>query len=231
MPNAILVLNAGSSSIKFSLFIERDQGLEVEVRGQASGLYTTARFVSKTPQGRVKTERSWPECVALGHEAALDHLMAYLQAETANDRLIGIGHRVVHGGERFHDATLIDDAVVAAIEDCVPLAPLHNPANLSGIRIARIDVSPGGPLQTLHHAFGTPFQQAAGIQDVDVEEAQQDDEPVEENEGEQCREHGGREGEDGAEEVTHSSGSPVRERVASIPCARWEGRRRACGVS
>jgi acetate kinase len=136
MPNAILVLNAGSSSIKFSLFIERDQGLEVEVRGQASGLYTTARFVSKTPQGRVKTERSWPEGVALGHEAALDHLMAYLQAETADDRLIGIGHRVVHGGSIYTRPVRVDSRVIENLETFVPLAPLHQPHNLTPIRLA-----------------------------------------------------------------------------------------------
>ena len=66
MANAIVVLNAGSSSIKFSLFLERDGNLELDIRGQIEGIYTGARFVSKTPDGAVKAEKSWPDGVALG---------------------------------------------------------------------------------------------------------------------------------------------------------------------
>ena len=58
MSNAIVVLNAGSSSIKFSLFIERGETLEPDVRGQVEGLYTAARFVSKSPDGAMKAEKS-----------------------------------------------------------------------------------------------------------------------------------------------------------------------------
>ncbi len=66
MSNAIVVLNAGSSSIKFSLFLERNGTLEADIRGQVEGLYTNPHFVSKAPDGSVKAEKSWPDGVALG---------------------------------------------------------------------------------------------------------------------------------------------------------------------
>jgi acetate kinase len=136
MHNAILVLNAGSSSIKFSLFVERGQDLKADVRGQASGLFTAARFVSKTPDGTVKAERSWPEGLALGHEAALDHIVTYLQSEMADDRLIGIGHRVVHGGSIYTRPVRVDAKVLEVLDSFTPLAPLHQPHNLTPIRLA-----------------------------------------------------------------------------------------------
>ncbi len=61
MSNAIVVLNTGSSSIKFSAFVECGENLEPSVRGQVEGLYTSARFISKAPDGSVKVEKAWPE--------------------------------------------------------------------------------------------------------------------------------------------------------------------------
>lgn len=90
MSDAIVVLNAGSSSIKFSLFVERGETLEPDVRGQIEGLYTEPRFVAKAPDGTVKAEKSWPAGVELGHDGALDHLVDHLRSELAGDRLIGI---------------------------------------------------------------------------------------------------------------------------------------------
>jgi acetate kinase len=136
MANAIVVLNAGSSSIKFSLFLEKDGALEPDIRGQVEGLYTTARFVSKAADGSLKAEKSWPEGVALGHDGALDHLVAHLRAELADDRLIGIGHRVVHGGLAYTQPVRVDAEVLKVLETFVPLAPLHQPHNLVPIRRA-----------------------------------------------------------------------------------------------
>ena len=104
----VLVINCGSSSVKYQL-LDAESG-----RGSVEGKIE-----------RIGAERSHAEAV----KAILD--------EVGDRPVDAIGHRVVHGGERFYDATLIDDAVVAAIEACVPLAPLHNPANLAGIRAAR----------------------------------------------------------------------------------------------
>jgi acetate kinase len=134
MSNAIVVLNAGSSSIKFSLFILRGQTLEPDVRGQVEGLYTATRFVSKAPDGTVKAEKSWSEDVKLGHDGALDHLVDHLRSELAGDRLIGIGHRVVHGGRIYRQPVRVDRKVLKVLETFVPLAPLHQPHNLAPIR-------------------------------------------------------------------------------------------------
>ncbi len=134
MSNAIIVLNAGSSSIKFSLFFERGETLEPDVRGQVEGLYTTGRFVSKAPDGAVKAEKSWPAGLKLGHDGALDHLIDHLRSELAGDRLIGIGHRVVHGGMAYTQPVQVDEAVLKVLETFVPLAPLHQPHNLAPIR-------------------------------------------------------------------------------------------------
>ena len=136
MNNAIIVLNSGSSSIKFSLFVERNETLEPDIRGQIEGLYTQARFVSKAPGGAVKAEKIFPDGVVLGHDGALDHLVSYLRSELANDRLIGIGHRVVHGGLAYTQPVRLDSKVLKVLETFIPLAPLHQPHNLAPIRRA-----------------------------------------------------------------------------------------------
>ncbi len=136
MANAIVVLNAGSSSIKFSLFLEKNGTLEADIRGQVEGLYTNPRFVSKAPDGSVKAEKSWPDGVALGHDEALDHLVGHLRSELSDDRLIGIGHRVVHGGLAYTQPVRVDAEILKVLETFAPLAPLHQPHNLAPIRRA-----------------------------------------------------------------------------------------------
>lgn len=105
----VLVVNCGSSSVKY-------QVVDTET-GQA----LVAGKVERVGEG----ERT--------HESAVGEILEAV----ADQDLEAVGHRVVHGGERFSDATPIDDEVLAAIEQCIPLAPLHNPANLTGIRAAR----------------------------------------------------------------------------------------------
>jgi acetate kinase len=134
MSDAIVVLNAGSSSIKFSLFLERGGELASDVRGQIEGIYTAPRFVAKGPDGATKSEKSWPEGTKLGHEAALRHLVDFLKGELVDDRLVGVGHRVVHGALDYREPVRVDAAVLARLEKLVPLAPLHQPHNLAAIR-------------------------------------------------------------------------------------------------
>jgi acetate kinase len=134
MADAIVVLNAGSSSIKFSLFLERGEDLELDVRGQIEGIYTAPHFVAKGRDGATRSEKSWPEGTKLGHEAALGHLFEFLKAELADDRLVGVGHRVVHGALDYREPVRMDAAVLAKLEKLVPLAPLHQPHNLAPIR-------------------------------------------------------------------------------------------------
>jgi acetate kinase len=134
MADAIVVLNAGSSSIKFSLFLTRDAELVVDMRGQVEGIYTKPHFVAKRRDGTTVAEKSWPEGANLDHGGALDHLVAFLRSELAGERLVGVGHRVVHGGLDYTQPVLADAATVAALEKLVPLAPLHQPHNLAPIR-------------------------------------------------------------------------------------------------
>jgi acetate kinase len=134
MPNAIAVLNAGSSSLKFSVFEERGNEFELIVRGQAEGLHTAPRFAAKDAAGKVLSEKSWGAGVELGHNGALDHLVAFLRTDCAEYQLVAVGHRVVHGGLEYAEPVRVDATVLAALEKYVPLAPLHQPHNLAPIR-------------------------------------------------------------------------------------------------
>jgi len=134
MADAIAVLNAGSSSFKFSLFAQADGRPFVVARGQAESLYTSPHFIAKDGSGAVIDEKSWNAGTKLGHDGALDHLVAFLRRRLAEHRLIGVGHRVVHGGSAYTDPVRVDESVLAALEKYVPLAPLHQPHNLAPIR-------------------------------------------------------------------------------------------------
>lgn len=134
MADAIVVLNAGSSSIKFSLFVARRAELELELHGQIESVYSTPHFIAKRHDGTTAAEKFWAEGSKLGHDGALDHLVAFLRAELADDHLLGVGHRVLHGGLNYKGPVRIDAGVAAALEKLVPLAPLHQPHNLAPIR-------------------------------------------------------------------------------------------------
>nr|WP_202885840.1 acetate kinase [Kribbella sandramycini] len=129
-----MVINAGSSSLKYSLVDGRSG------EAAASGLVerigeSQSRHVHHGPDGDAESERAIAD-----HEAALQAALdAFAEHGPALDGidLTAVGHRVVHGGARFGAPTLIDDDVIAAVTDLVPLAPLHNPANLEGIEVAR----------------------------------------------------------------------------------------------
>jgi len=135
MADAIAVVNAGSSSIKFSLFADVDGGPELKARGQVEGLYTAPRFVAKDGDGALIAEKSWSDGVKLGHEGALDHLVGFVRGEFGELRLAGVGHRVVHGGTEHARPVRVDKKILSALEKYVPLAPLHQPHNLSPIRL------------------------------------------------------------------------------------------------
>jgi len=133
----LLVLNAGSSSLKYQLLDMGDRSVV------ASGL------VERIGEGEV------PD-----HGAALAQVLADLQRRGAlTDAPVAVGHRVVHGGDRFSGPTVIDDAVLAEIRELVPLAPLHNPANIAGIEVARSrypDVPQVAVFDTAFHATMPP---------------------------------------------------------------------------
>jgi len=135
MADAIAVLNAGSSSLKFSLFERHGDELTLIAGGQAEGLFTSPRFIARDGQGATIDEKSWGEGATLGHEGALDYLIALLRARFAQHALVAVGHRVVHGGPDYARPIRVDAAVLAVLERFVPLAPLHQPHNLAPIRL------------------------------------------------------------------------------------------------
>jgi acetate kinase len=128
--DAILVLNAGSSSIKLSVFAENADDLALELRGQIEGLYVAPRFAAHDHAGRVVVEKSWPGST-LGHDGAVEYLGEFLKHYLAGRRLRGVGHRVVHGGLEFAAPVRVEPETIKALERFIPLAPLHQPHNLA----------------------------------------------------------------------------------------------------
>ena len=134
----VLVLNSGSSSLKFQLFNKADlsvlaSGLVEQIGADSSA----ARLSFIGADGLEQTIRK--NQPVSDHRAAIKLMIGMLiESQTLGgmDELAGIGHRVVHGGEAFHQPVIIDEDVIGVIEELIPLAPLHNPANLTGIRVA-----------------------------------------------------------------------------------------------
>ena len=142
MPDAVLALNAGSSSIKFALFEIAGTPRRI-ARGEIEGIGTAPHFVARNAEGTVIGERRWPDA-SVGHEALLGGLLEWVDAHLAGDTLVAVGHRVVHGGRDFAGPALLDDKVLQALDLLTPLAPLHQPHSLSPVR-AIMAVRPGLP--------------------------------------------------------------------------------------
>ncbi|MFJ9567033.1 acetate kinase [Streptomyces fuscichromogenes] len=164
-PSRVLVLNSGSSSVKYQLLDMRDgsrlaMGLVERIGERSSRLRHT---------GPAAGPREQHGPIA-GHEAALKAMAEELTADGLgldSPELAAIGHRVVHGGMSFTEPTVIDDAVLAEIERLIPLAPLHNPANLTGIRTARA-LRPDLPqVAVFDTAFHTTMPESAARYAID----------------------------------------------------------------
>ncbi|MBL8495725.1 MAG: acetate/propionate family kinase [Rhodocyclaceae bacterium] len=152
MSDLILVLNAGSSSIKFALY-DADDEPRLRLKGQVEGIGVAARFVARDAHGNSLGEQRWMDGIQPDHELATEFLLHWLRAEVSDGRLIGVGHRVVHGGTRFSVPARIDSDVADYLSRLVPLAPLHQPHNLAPIR--RIAQQAGAPPQVA--CFDTAF--------------------------------------------------------------------------
>ncbi len=153
----ILVINAGSSSLKYQL-LDPDTG-KLLAKGLCERIGIDGKFTYK-PQISGKTGKDAADVSMPTHaeaiQAVLDALVDRENGVIGSMKEIGaVGHRVVHGGEAFNKSVLITDEVLKAIEDCIPLAPLHNPANLTGIRACQ-SVCPGVPNVAV---FDTAFHQ------------------------------------------------------------------------
>ena len=136
-PGAILVVNSGSSSLKFSVFIA-EETLKPFLRGQIEGIFTNPHFTARDGSGKAIGEKSWAPGTNLGHGGAIEFLLGSGgSGVTAGYVIEGAGHRVVHGGMVFTEPALIDDSVIESLEKLVPLAPLHQPYNIAAIRAVR----------------------------------------------------------------------------------------------
>jgi acetate kinase len=135
---SILVVNAGSSSLKFSLFrIDAANVLQLAVRGQIEGIGTRPHLTAKDAVGNRLVERDIAVPEAREVKDALALAGAWLRAQFTGESLLAVGHRVVHGGTEYSRPVLVDAAVYAALEQLIPLAPLHQPHNLAAIRALR----------------------------------------------------------------------------------------------
>jgi acetate kinase len=145
MDDYALVLNAGSSSLKFCVF-QRPAGQDwrLEARGQIEGIGTAPRLSAKGESGqRLVDEARDPSVVKDGRDA-VDTLAIWLRSKYGGSKVLAVGHRVVHGGAKFAGPVIIDDGVLAELRALIPLAPLHQPYNLGAIE-AVFERLPGVP--------------------------------------------------------------------------------------
>ena len=135
---SILVVNAGSSSLKFSLFRQdAAAALQLALRGQIDGIGSRPHLKAQDDTGSIVVERDL--AAAEVHEVgdAIALAGAWLREQFPDEPLLAVGHRVVHGGADYSQPVRVDDAVFAALEKLTPLAPLHQPHNLAAIRAMR----------------------------------------------------------------------------------------------
>jgi acetate kinase len=133
MDDYALVLNAGSSSLKFSVFIRpRGERWQIEARGQIDGIGSSPRLSAQDGSGGILTLSTLDATVSDGR-AAIDALAYWLRSKYGNARVLGVGHRVVHGGAKFDRPVLISREVLVDLYQLIPLAPLHQPYNLAAI--------------------------------------------------------------------------------------------------
>jgi acetate kinase len=145
MKQGILTINAGSSSIKFALFpLARPISPDAEVSGQIDGIGTNAtKMVAKDRDGKKIADQAIAG-EQVSHDVAFDALLKWFMATHAGWEIVAVGHRVVHGGERYSQPTVVDDTVLGHLTSFIPLAPLHEPHNVAGIRALQA-LLPGVP--------------------------------------------------------------------------------------
>ncbi len=151
----ILVINCGSSSLKFQL-IDTDNGA-VHAKGLCERIGIDGSRIVYTPMGKDKITREFPmpshnEAIKIVLDSLLDKEIGLIKSM---DEIGAVGHRIVHGGEHFKSSAVIDDAFIKAVEEVSDLAPLHNPANLIGINACR-KLMPSTPMVGV---FDTAFHQ------------------------------------------------------------------------
>jgi len=166
MTEVLLALNAGSSSLKFSLFAANHEvaALSLLSQGEIEGIGSKPRFQVSTATGELLMNEQL--AVTLSHEKALSILLEWIEHHEAGLTLIAVGHRVVHGGTLFTAPVLVDAVILSQLERLIPLAPLHQPHNLAAIRsLAAInsDLSQVACFDTAFHSTQPPVAQAFAL--------------------------------------------------------------------
>ncbi|AAV93446.1 acetate/propionate family kinase [Ruegeria pomeroyi] len=155
MTDVVLVLNAGSSSIKFAVYPSGTNTVPL-IRGKVAGVGRDPVFSAVRADGTA-IDMVMPKNIdaAADHEALISLLLDWLAEHRADRRLVAVGHRVVHGGRDFLKPVIVDDSVLSQLEQLIPLAPLHQPHNLAAIRaISRLQ-----PTVPQVACFDTSFHQ------------------------------------------------------------------------
>lgn len=137
MDGPILVLNAGSSSLKFALFDGAPEEPMALVRGRVEGLHDRPAFRAQNAAGEIIDSKQWPDGERVDQRAALAQVLAWLGAHYGNLSIAAVAHRVVHGGVDYAAPVRVDERVLDDLQKLAPLAPLHQPHNVAIIRLLR----------------------------------------------------------------------------------------------
>lgn len=134
MNDYALVLNAGSSSLKFCVF-ERPRGKawRLEARGQIEGIGTSPRLAVKDEQGEPLANEKLETRKVRDGKDAVEALAVWLRSNYGGSKVLGVGHRIVHGGSNFSSPVILDSQILSELRELIPLAPLHQPYNLAAI--------------------------------------------------------------------------------------------------
>jgi acetate kinase len=134
MSDYAMVLNAGSSSLKFNVYVRADESWSLDTRGQMEGIGTSPHLVAKDANGQILIDEK-PQNPIRDARDALGTVGAWLRSRSENAQLLGVGHRVVHGGAKYSSPVIVTDEVLEELRSLIPLAPLHQPYNLAAIEL------------------------------------------------------------------------------------------------
>ncbi len=167
MENYLLVINAGSSSVKFSVYrIEEKGGLEGSIYGQVDGIGHSPTFKVIRTNGEVLADSILPITGTDSYRECLNRIFSWLLKFVGDGKLLAAGHRVVHGGVKYTGPVLVDEEILDDLGRLIPLAPLHQPHNLQVIRTFR-EIMPELPqiacFDTSFHQTQPKIAQAFGL--------------------------------------------------------------------
>jgi acetate kinase len=145
MSEAIVVVNAGSTSLKFAAYaVDASRSLPLLCRGQVDSMESDPHFVVKNAADKQLGQREWGKDLAIDHKTALDFVITWLEANLSDRKVVAAGHRIVLGGTRFETPARIDSDVLAYLDSLVVMEPSHQPYNVLGAR-ALAEAFPGLP--------------------------------------------------------------------------------------